>query len=292
MQKSHDKLSQRLVCILIKLNNGESFTVKELAQEFNVDERTVQRDIKERLYFLPIEKDGKYYRLESYALGKLTFKDIKTFATLSGIQSLYPELSNEFISDILNSKLNQAYLIKNQNFENISSKKNLFETLTASIVKNSPVSFKYNNKNRFVNPYKLINNQGIWYLLGEEDDKLKTFSFSKIKNFKWTDENKTFTPKQEFLEQIKTNDTNWFSKQIEVILQIDNKAKEYFFRKNILANQKILEEKENYFLLQTKVGFDDEILKIVKSWLPFIRIVEPIYLKEKFDRILVDYLNS
>ncbi len=53
MQKNYDKLSQRLACIVMKLNNGERFTVKELAEEFNVNERTIQRDIKEKLSFLP-----------------------------------------------------------------------------------------------------------------------------------------------------------------------------------------------------------------------------------------------
>jgi len=61
--------------------------------------------------------------MESYALGKLSFKDIESFATLSGIKSLYPSLSNEFITDILNTKLNSAYLIKNQGYENISNKR-------------------------------------------------------------------------------------------------------------------------------------------------------------------------
>ena len=31
---SHDKIATRLVCILVKLNNGESFTVEELAEEY------------------------------------------------------------------------------------------------------------------------------------------------------------------------------------------------------------------------------------------------------------------
>lgn len=126
MKKSHDTLALRLSLILTKLNSGESFTAKELAQEFNVNIITIQRDIKERLFYIPIDKKGDYYSMESYALGKLSFQDIENFATLSGIKELYPELSNDFISDILNMKLNKAYLIKNQGFENISSKKDCF----------------------------------------------------------------------------------------------------------------------------------------------------------------------
>jgi len=292
MPKSHDSLAQRLSLILIKLNNGERFTVIELANEFNVSARTIQRDIKERLSYIPIEKDGDYYSMASYALGKLSFEDIKSFATLSGIKNLYPSLSNEFITDILNAKLNSSYLIKNQGFEDISSKQKCFETMSAAIIKKSPVSFYYKDKSRIVKPYKLINNNGIWYLLADENSKLKTFTFSKIEKFKWEDDSKRFEPKKEFLNQIVQNNLNWFTTDelIEVTLQIENKAKEYFTRKDILPNQKIIEENEDYFIICTKVSYDDEILKLVKYWIPYIKIVEPKYLKEKLNKNLLAYM--
>ena len=44
--------------ILIKLNNGEKFTVKELVEQFNVSIRTIQRVINEGLSYVPIEKNG------------------------------------------------------------------------------------------------------------------------------------------------------------------------------------------------------------------------------------------
>ena len=294
MAKSHDTLALRLSLILTKLNSGESFTAKELAEEFNVSARTIQRDIKERLSYIPIEKNGDYYSMESYALGKLSFEDIKSFATLSGIRSLYPSLSNEFITDILNTKLNSAYLIKNQGFEDISHSQKTFELLSAAIVKNSPVNFKYKDKSRLVNPYKLINNNGIWYLLADEKGNLKTFTFSKIKNFKWIDNTQLFKHKKEFLEQVNQNNLNWFTTDelIEIILEIDNKAKEYFTRKEILANQKIIEENEKYFTLQTKVSYDDEILKVVKCWIPYIKIVKPEYLKERLDNVLKEFIDD
>lgn len=294
MNKSHDKLALRLSLILTKLNSGEKFTAKELAEEFNVSIRTIQRDLKERLSFIPIEKDGEYYNMESYALGKLSFEDIKNFATLSGVKSLYPSLTNEFITDILNTKLNSIYLIKNQGFEDVSDKKECFEILSAAIIKNSPVNFDYKNKHRIVNPYKLINNEGIWYLLADEQDRLKTFAFSKIQKFKWENDTKSFIPKKEFLDQIAKNNINWFTTDdlIEVTLQIDNVAKEYFERKSILTNQKIIEENDDYFTVLTYISYDDEILKFVKHWIPYIKIVEPLYLKEKLDNVLKKYLDK
>jgi len=291
MAKSHDTLALRLSLILTKLNSGDSFTAKELAEEFNVSARTVQRDIKERLSYIPIEKNGDYYSMESYALGKLSFQDIKSFATLSGIKDLYPSLSNEFITDILNAKLNNAYLVKNQGFEDISHKQKWFETMSAAIIKKSPIHFYYKNKLRVVNPYKMMNNDGIWYLLADENNKLKTFTFLKIERFQWEDNTKSFTPKKEFLKTIEENSTNWFSNElIEVELQIDNEAKEYFTRKEILPNQKILEQNEDCFIISTKVSYDDEILKFVRYWIPYVKIVKPEYLSEKLSRTLLDYL--
>lgn len=290
---SHDKIATRLACILTKLNNGESFTVEELAKEFNISVRTIQRDLNERLIYLPIIKENNHYSMESYALGKLNFEDIKNFASISGIKSLYPMLNSGFISDILNVKLNSAYLIKNQGFENIAHHQDWFNKVSAAIVKSSSIEFTYKEKHRVVNPYKLVNNEGVWYLFAEENEKLKSFTFSKIKQFSWTNEADVFVPKKEFLDKIAQNDTNWFSQMIiEVVLEVDNVAKEYFLRKDILPNKQILEEKENYFIVSTKVSYDDEILKVVKYWIPYIKIISPLYLQEKFTNILKDYLKT
>ena len=42
MEKEHDKIGIRLGLIITKLNNGERFTAEELADEFNVNVRTIQ----------------------------------------------------------------------------------------------------------------------------------------------------------------------------------------------------------------------------------------------------------
>jgi len=91
--KNHDTIATRLSIILNKFNSGEKFSVDDLVDEFGVTRRTVQRDLNDRLSYLPIKKSGKYYSLEEYYLGKLNFDDIKNFAILSGIKELYPTLN-------------------------------------------------------------------------------------------------------------------------------------------------------------------------------------------------------
>jgi len=49
IKPSHDKLATRLTQRLIKLNQGEKLSPLELAKEFDVSLRTIQRDLNERV---------------------------------------------------------------------------------------------------------------------------------------------------------------------------------------------------------------------------------------------------
>ena len=78
----------------------------------------------------------------------------------------------------------------------------------------------------------------------------------------------------------------------EVHLKIQNSAKEYFLRKKVLSNMKIIDNTDEYFVVSTNVSFDDEILNIVKQWIPYMEIVKPIELQEKLEDILKKYLTK
>lgn len=286
---AHDKIATRLAQIIIKLNNGESLSIDELVDEFGVCKRTIERDL-EKLNVLPIERDKDRLFLADYALGKLGFKDIQNFAALIGMKSLFPKLDSMFITDILNEKLNVAYLVKNQGFENLNITRGEFDAISAAIIKSWIIECIYNDKPRTLKPYKLINNNGIWYLLADENSKLKNFTVSKLKNLKFTE--KVFRQNDEFIKRIAQNNSNWFSNEnFDVELKIKKEAIDYFKRRQILPNYKIIFEDETSITISTKVAYDDEILRVVKYWIPFIKIVSPVKLKEKFENILKKYLD-
>ncbi|AJD04109.1 helix-turn-helix transcriptional regulator [Campylobacter lari] len=285
-----DKLSTRLVSILQCLNNGERFSLEELAQEFNVSIRTIQRDLHERLAFIPIKKENGKYFLEGYVLGKLNFKDIQNFAILSGIGRLYPSLDKEFLNDLLNEKINKAFLVKTQSYETLD--REVFEELSAVIIAKHSINFYYKEKHRKANPYKLINIDHIWYLLADENDTLKTFTFSKITQLK-VEKKENFTPKEEFLKQIQKDQSNWISKENkEAILKLDKKAKEYFLRKNALTKYEFIDEDENFIYIKAFYTYDDELLNLIRYWIPYIKINKPIALKEKLFEQLNTYMQD
>ncbi len=292
MSNKADKLTTRISYIIAKLNEGHRLDIKELSVEFNVSTRTLQKDFNERICnFLPVvKKDGKYY-LEDFVIGKLSYEDIERFAQRSGINKLYPTLEDTFISDILHSNTQKALMVKGSSYEDISSKAYEFDVIRLSIIINHRLEFIYNNKQRVVNPYKLVNNDAIWYLVGEEEDMLKTFSFTKIKQLKQLKDR--FIPNNELLEIIHNRGSKWFSKErIKVILEIDSEVAEYFTRRDLLPQQTLLNQTATKLTLQTTISYDEEILKVVRYWIPHIKIIEPEYLNKKLKDSLKNYLKS
>ena len=54
---------------------------------------------------------------------------------------------------------------------------------------------------------------------------------------------------------------------------------------------KIIEETNEYFIVSTKIAFDDEIINLVKYWIPYIEIISPNDLSEKLNNILNSYIK-
>lgn len=285
---SHDKLAMRLAQILLRLNSGEILDIKELAEEFEVHKRTILRDLDERLNSVPIKREKGKFFLESFALGKLSFKDIEKFAVFSGISELYPTLSANFIADLLDGDKHSNIMVKNDGFEKIDYDK--FEQINQAILQHQILSFNYKEKKRKIKPYKMINNKGIWYLLGDEQGILKHFALNKMLDFVL--ENKVFVPEENLKQQIKDNQKKWLGKDIEVILWIDQKAKDYFFRKKVLNNFEMIREDSAGFVISTKVSYEGEMISVVQQWIPYIKILEPIELKNKLTNILRQYIDE
>ena len=117
MKTKNTQLAYRLGEILAKLNLGDRLEVAMLAEEFNVTERTIIRDLKERLVFLDWEEQGpKYYSLSKSSLGQLYPEDVDRFAHFASIQNLFPKLDREFFQQ----KLTQSVCVKGHNYEDIS----------------------------------------------------------------------------------------------------------------------------------------------------------------------------
>ena len=133
----HDTLAYRLTQILVKLNLGEKLDPLALADEFAVNLRTIQRDLNERFAYLPLEKLNGRYHLDPAYLGKLSLRDVARFASLAGVRGLFPSLSDDFLRDIFDSRIQTTLLVKGPHYEDLGGKaENGSRTLSFSLEKN------------------------------------------------------------------------------------------------------------------------------------------------------------
>lgn len=294
-QDSHEKLANRLAMILQKLNAGEKLEIEALAHEFGVTVRTIQRDLNERFSFLPLKKieiDGKQrIALEDFYLGKIPRHEIENFAIISGVKALYPALNNQFLRRLLDETVSQAYLVKGHHYEDLSVAHSHFPTLEQAILERNEVSFLYNGKHYTgIKPYKLLNYKGIWYLVGVDEEKIKSFSLTKI-----TLPEKTtvkFIRDTDVLKTIEDEDSIYFSEtKREVILKVNKDIAEYFKRRDLIPNQIIEKElQDGSLLVSSRVAHDNQILSIVKYWIPNIIIISPEDLQQKLHNELKTYM--
>jgi len=285
----HDTLVYRLAQMLVKLNQGEKLEAQALAEEFGVNLRTIQRDLNERFAYLPLEKIEGRYQLDPTFLGKISIKDIHRFASLAGVKGLFPSLANDFLRDIFDSRVQSALLVKGHNYENIGDKGALFKDLEKAIIAHRHVSFSYQKAEglktyQSVAPYKLVNHKGIWYLVAQDGEKLKSFSITKLSTLLTQD---TFFEWDANIDnQLAEDDGIWLSdaKQ-EVVLKVRAEVAGYFKRRKLIANQVIEKELEDGgLIISAKIGHTNQILPIVRYWIPHIRIISPEELQVEIDK--------
>lgn len=296
-ERAHDTLVYRLAQMLVKLNQGEKLDPQALAEEFGVNLRTVQRDLNERFAYLPLAKTDGRYHLDPAFLGKLSTRDIERFASLAGVRGLFPSLSDEFLKDIFDARMQSALLVKGHHYEDLADRKDAFRELERAIVARRRVAFEYRKEEgpkhyESVAPFKLVNLKGIWYLAARDGEKLKTFAFGKIERLRTLES--TFAADPSVERTLVEEDGIWLGEEKrEIVLKISAEVAGYFKRRRLIANQVIEKELEDGGLLvSAKVGHLNQVLPIVRYWIPHIRVISPEGLQGELEAELKRYVEG
>ena len=174
-------------------------------------------------------------------------------------------------------------------------KEGVFQQLEQAILNRHKVTYSYKKPEGTktytdVEPYKLVNHGGIWYLAAKDGDRLKSFSFTKIDRLQVSDA--TYIPDPVVEKTLTAEDDIWLNdKKIEVVLKISGVVAGYFKRRKLVANQVVEKELEDGGLIvSTKVAHINQILPIVRYWLPNVRIISPEGLQAELEAQLREYL--
>lgn len=295
----YDKILTRLTIILQRLYEGDVLSVTDLALEFNVSTKTIQRDFNERLIRFQIEKEGRKWQMRSgYKLTKeRTPEEVLVIEMLENIaQSIgagFGSKAKLLFSKLQNHTKNPIY--SKTIIEDLSDKLELFHLLEEAITAHSIVSFGYNGKMRSVNPYKIVSFEGYWYLYGEErlENKLKTYYFKQIEDLKVTAD--TFEPEEKSYRILERAINAWFEpnkEPFEVIINASPEIAKYFHRRPLASTQRIVKIYEDGSMdIAVLSTSDTEILHEIKKWMPQLIIVSPKALALKAKGIADTFLS-
>ncbi|WP_371377690.1 WYL domain-containing protein [Thalassotalea aquiviva] len=289
------KLAERLAEIIGMLNNGEGINTSLLAERFNVSQRTIQRDIHQRLSFLDIDKSQQLWSLKKNKAGKLNKGIINKFADICGIKELFPTMDEHFLKELTDDESTSPYLVKPLNYEEfiMPTYRHQFKKLANAIKSQYQIDFFYNGKEyKKIEPYKLISYQGYWYLAGVDSQKIKTFQVGLIEML-WTS-NVYFEKSSKIDEKIRQDETIWIGEEkFEVKLKVNSSISHYFKRRKILPEQKIVEAlPEGSLMITTQVVNQKQVLSLIKCWLPNIYIVSPASMRSALTSELKKYLKE
>ena len=295
-----DTLADRLTHILFKLNQGHTLHPADLAEEFAVSRRTIQRDLSQRLGQLSdlIERteDGGYRMAPQY-FGKLTLTDLERFAALTGLSGLYPVFDDAFVRELLDSRLESVLQVRGHNYETLDTEQQQrFRQIEAAARERQLIGFRYRKPEgektyEALHPYRLVNHTGIWYLMALDGSTLKSFAFGRISALLVSPERFELDPAQN--ARLDAEDGIWLNEtKTEVVLKVSRDAAPYFLRRKLVPAQETVRHLEDGSLLvSSRVAHPNQILPIVRYWVPNVRIVSPDALQDEMERGLRRYLG-
>lgn len=294
VSSTHEHLADRLANILTKLNVGHQLSVKELAEEFQVSTRTIERDFDRLNAYLPLLQDqrSKRYYLDSSYLGRFKLQDIQNFAQLSGISDLYPSLDISFLRELMDHRANLVFSAKGYHYEDTTQYAEHFKVLTQAIQQKKSVAFAYKGSLREVLPYRLIHHHGNWYLAAVDQDTLRVYRLSRIEQVDHTHIAQDFEHQSEILQQLEDEEGIWFGhdKQ-EIRLSVDAEVALYFKQRRLFPEQQILQEKPcGELLISCQIRHEMQLYPLVRYWIPHLKIVEPAHLQENLVKGLSHYI--
>lgn len=289
MQPKNLKKLNRLLYLLNILDSGE-IQVQREARELDVTERTIQRDINDiDAGGFPIYKaaPGVYKFMEGFSLKKMNLTEGEA-SLLLVMQDVISPLGKPFQDTlaslrqkVLNAPEESPFYIKmptGNKYEEtkitrvlekgIRTHTKVFMTLSADTSR--PLNYD-------VNPLKIMNYDGFWYLLGINAYKqVRKFRLDRILDAVNTD--KSFKPTKNIQKILQESQNIWFGEKRDkkVTFWVPAEFAPYFEKKAYFPLQKILKKQKNGDILaETSVSNYREIIPTVLSWLEHITLVEP-----------------
>lgn len=293
----------RLFEIIYILLDKKNVKAKELAEYFEVSQRTIYRDIEDLSQagvpiYMTKGKGGGISLLSDFILNKTVLSHEEKKEILAAMQGLNAVNQNEFNGAL--SKLSSFLGGNNENwievdFSNWDKNNDLgdkFTSIKNSIINKNLISFEYFNSKgesleRSVEPLKLVFKGQGWYLYAycKQRKDNRFFKLTRMNNVKISSEKFTRTaPNKLFSEE----DIGYSNKLIHLKLRVNKKL-----------GFRIYDEFQNHslddngeFIVDLDYPSGDWLFGYLMSFGENIEVLEPLHIREEIKKRLISALNK
>lgn len=311
----------RILILYERLNKGEIINKKQLADEFGVDEKSIQRDINDlRAYFQDCYKGGdiklkycrsrKGYILEKGRLGYLNYKEITAITKIlldsrAFIKEEMSLLLNKMIQQCIpEERENINNILKNERYHYVELQhgKNLIDILWdvgECIRKRKYMNVKYtrmdkSSVNRKLKSVGVIFNEFYFYLIayidGKEERFPATYRVDRINQYKILDEHFYIPEKNRFEEGDFRKKIQFMSagELIKIKFRYWGPSLEAILDR--LPTAKITDKKNGKYLIEAEV-FGKGIIMWLLSQKNYLEVIKPLGVRNEIKNIIKDMLD-
>lgn len=314
----------RVLELLKRFNDGQKVCIESLENDtmwYGKSEKTIRRDLDVIKEYFPdsfeliragkgekgcykaITKDvfSNFMDKDTIALMVQTFNIAQRNNVLEGID--ISEADKKIIEAKI-KKSKECYEFITKPYESKKNDVTLLKDLERAInwKRYTTVSYKVGDelKEYEVKPYKIVFMNENFYLACENTSEEFLFTIFRLSNIdKVNLHTKTFhiNPDIEsFIKQMQTPFAKYTpgfrQHQIDVVVEVAGLKAKFFKAKKFLPSQTIVEQKEDdSLIISFKVTQDMEVEELIKKWLPFMKVITPLSLKQKIDTELRTYLG-
>ena len=269
-----------------------------LSKEFQTTPRTIQRDLlllKEAGF--PIHEIQKgTYQLHKDIVKNLEVFDDTELALMVALKNVVSQLGQPFqkavdrvLERLYESAASMPVFVKIDDAMPLDT--TYLNRMVKAIRDKKHLIFQYTSREKAVHPvqmepYRVVYFEGFWYLIGNETATgiLKRYALDKIKDLKLLKTGFKSMPKN--LDAVLQESANiWFAEKatLDVEVLIDAQVSNYFKRRKMFPTQQIREEKPDGSLVVTfRVGHEEAIRNLLKSWIPHVSILGPPDFRKQF----------
>ena len=306
-----DKKYYRVLKILNLLNEKGSVRIPDLAAEFYVSERSIQRDIERVNMTFGLQQDskGEYSFAGGVSLKEMRLSE-EQLSALILMNEMFKGMGGAFSRsfDALFQRMTKLspwespYAVIMPKPGKGLDLSNLAPDVETAILERRKIRVDYLKKgvltNRVLAPLKILVDNGFYYILAMSDKKGEyvKYRLDNIKSLELTSQ--IFTPPADIGKAIKDATSVWGAmpardRKILMRLKIAPAAADFFRKKDFFPLQKIVKENpDGSVILESRLAQLMEAIPTILNWIPDIVVLEPAALKTEIRSRVERYLKN